>query len=262
MVYKLASGKTRSGNTLSTIRRPDGTITSGMADTLNAMIEYFTPADEEATDNDCHKAIRQQNKTSVTTRDDKPFTTAEIRVAIYSMNKNKAPGEDGITSDILQRAYDLLPKTTTAMYNGCLRTSCIPKIWKTAKLIPILKPGKETCEDMTKYRPISLLNNAAKVLEKVLITWIMHHVHSNNLMNKNQYGFTPQTSTVDAAMALKDYVLSNIDDGKYVALISLDMKGAFDAAWWPGIMTSLRQLGYPGNLYKLCGSYFKDRTAF
>jgi hypothetical protein len=81
-------------------------------------------------------------------------------------------------------------------------------------------------------------------------------------MNKNQYGFTPQTSTVDAAMALKDYVQSNIDDGQYVALISLDMKGVFDAAWWPGIMTSLRQLGCPGNLYKLCGSYFKDRTAF
>ena len=82
MVYKLASGKMRSDNTHSTKRRPDGTITSGMTDTLNAMIEHFTPADEEATDNDYHKAIRQQNKTPVTTRDDKPFTTAEMRDAI------------------------------------------------------------------------------------------------------------------------------------------------------------------------------------
>jgi len=54
---------------------------------------------------------------------------------------------------------------------------------------------------MTKYGPISLLNTAAKVLEKVLITRVMH-VYSNNLMIKNQYGFTPQTSTVDAVMAL------------------------------------------------------------
>ena len=92
------------------------------------------------------------------------------------MNRNKAPGEDGITSEILQRAYDLLPKSTTEMYNGCLRTACFPKIWKRAKLIPIVKPGKETCEDMTKYRPINLLNTAAKVLEKVLISRIMHRV--------------------------------------------------------------------------------------
>jgi len=75
-------------------------------------------------------------------------------------------------------------------------------------------------------------------------------VYCNNLMNKNQYGFTPQTSTVDAMMALKDYVQSSIDEGQYV---SLGVKGAFDAAWWPGILASLRQLRWPGNLYKLCG---------
>jgi hypothetical protein len=76
-------------------RRPDGTVTSGMKETLNVIIEHFTPSEEEATDNDYHKSIRQQNKTSITTEDDKPFTTAEIRDAIYAMNKNKAAGEDG-----------------------------------------------------------------------------------------------------------------------------------------------------------------------
>ena len=241
MVYKLATGKMRSCRTLSTIRRSDGTVTTGLAETLNVMMEHFTPEDEETND-DYHKLIRAQNKTPVTTEDDKPFTTVEIRDAIYTMNRNKAPGEDGITSDILERAYDLLPKSTTAMYNGCLRTACFHKIWKRAKLVPIVKPGKETCEDMTKYRPISLLNTAPKVLEKVLISRIMHHVYTNNSLNKNQYGFTPQTSTVDVVMALKDYVQSSIDDGQYVAVISLDVRGAFDAAWWPGIWASLRQL--------------------
>jgi len=125
-----------------------------------------------------------------------------------------------------------------------------------------VKLGKETCEDMTKYRQISLLNSAAKVLEKVLTSRIIHHMYSNNFINKNQYAFTPQTSTVDAVMALKDYVLSSIDNGQYVAVISLDVKGAFDAAWWPGILASTRKLRFPGNLYKLCGSYFKDRAVF
>ena len=99
----------RNRSTLSAIRSPDGTVTSGMAETLNFMMEHFTPADEEVTDNDYHKLIRAQNKTPVSTEEDKPFTTAEIRNAIYAMNRNKAPGEDGITSDILQCAYDLLP---------------------------------------------------------------------------------------------------------------------------------------------------------
>ena len=80
-------------------------------------------------------------------------------------------------------------------------------------------------------------------------------------MSKNQYGFTPQTSTVDAVMALKYFVLDSLNDGQYVALISLDVKGAFDAAWWPSILTSLKTLKCPRNLYNLCVSYFNERSA-
>jgi len=88
------------------------------------------------------------------------------------------------------------------MYDGCLRTTCFPITWNKAKFIPIVKPGKETC-DITKYRPISFINTAANVLEKILINNLMHYMHSSMLTRKNQYGFTPQTSTVDAVMALK-----------------------------------------------------------
>jgi hypothetical protein len=52
-----------------------------------------------------------------------------------------------------------------------------------------------------------------------------------------------------------------MEEGQYVALISLDVKGAFDAAWWPGILFSLRTLKCPKNLYNLCGSYFNGRPA-
>jgi hypothetical protein len=102
------------------------------------------------------------------------------------MDMNKAPGEDGITIDILLRTFNLLPKSTTALYSGCLRTACFPRKWKRAKITPIVKPGKETSDNICKYRPISLINTAAKVLEKTLINRIMYHMYSNNLMSKNQ----------------------------------------------------------------------------
>ena len=35
-------------------------------------------------------------------------------------------------------------------------------------------------------------------------------MYANNLMSKNQYGFTPQTATVDAVMDLKDFVQESI----------------------------------------------------
>ena len=44
------------------------------------------------------------------------------------------------------------------------------------KLIPITKPGKEKSEDVSKYRPINLLNTWGNDLEKALINRINHHV--------------------------------------------------------------------------------------
>jgi hypothetical protein len=260
-VYKVATGNIKRCSSLSTLRKPDGTVTTDMADTMRFMIDSFTPEDDEETDNERHKLIRAQIKEPIKTENDKPFTPVEIRGAIKGMNKNKAPGEYGITSDIILRDFNLLPKSTTALYNGCLRTACFPRIWKRAKIIPIVKPGKETSDDISKYRTISLINTAAKALEKVLINRIMHDMNSNNLMSKNQYGFTPQTCTVDAVMALKAFVQDSLNDGQYVALISFDIKGAFDAAWWPSILTSLKTLKCPRNLYNFCVSYFNERSA-
>ena len=60
------------------------------------------------------------------------------------------------------------------------------------KILPIIKPGKETSMEVTKYRPISLINVAGKVMEKLLTNRIMHHVYRNELLNSNQHGFTPQ----------------------------------------------------------------------
>ena len=44
-------------------------------------------------------------------------------------------------------------------------------------------------------------------------------------------------------------------------MVSLDVQGAFDAAWWPGILSNLRDLHCPNNLYRLTKNYFSDRVA-
>jgi hypothetical protein len=50
-------------------------------------------------------------------------------------------------------------------------------------MLPTVKPGKEGSTEVSNYRPISLLNVGGKVLEKLLIDRINHHVFSNSLLN-------------------------------------------------------------------------------
>jgi len=113
------------------------------------------------------------------------------------------------------------------------------------KIIPITKLGKENSTDVSKFRPISLINVGGKILEKILINRIMHHVYSNNLLNYNQFGFTPKKSAIDAALAVKKYLEEGISQGYIAILVNLDVKRAFDAAWWPGILKTLKEFNCP-----------------
>jgi hypothetical protein len=95
----------------------------------------------------------------------------------------------------------------------------------------------------------------------LLINRINHHVFSNSLLNGNQYGFHPQKSTTDAALAIKGFAQESLQQKKCVILVSLDVKGAFDTAWWPSILSNLHNLCCPKNLYDLSLNYFSDRIA-
>jgi len=77
----------------------------------------------------------------------------------------------------------------------------------------------------------------------------MHYIYKIEYLNDSQYGFTPQKSTTDAAMAVKQFIEPELEKGKVVIMASLDVKSAFDAAWWPAILKGLRGAKCPRNLY-------------
>jgi len=175
----------------------------------------------------------------------------------------KAPGEDGITGEVYKSALEVFPRYITVMNNGCLRRGVFPKRWKTAKLIPIVNPGKQNSDEVSKFRPISLLNTRGKVLEKLLINRINHHVFTHDIMNKNQYGFTPQRSTTGAAMAVKEFVEEGLAAGEIIVQIRLDVKGTFDAAWWSSILNGLKAYNCPKTfIIFLKGTLANDPQSF
>jgi hypothetical protein len=62
-------------------------------------------------------------------------------------------------------------------------------------------------------------------------------------------------------MAVKGFVQEGLAAGEIIVLISLDVKGAFDAAWWPSILNGLKAYNCPKNLYNLSRSYFSQQSA-
>jgi hypothetical protein len=221
----------------------------------------LTPGDNPDNDNATHKQLRAATQELIDTADDKELSVQEVKNVVTSMGGKKVPGEDGTLSEVYKGLMEILPCYLTALYNKCLKTGIFPKRWKKAVTLLIIKPRQEGSDEVSKFRPISLLNTGGKVLEKIMINRINYHVYSRGYMNENQYGFRLQKSTVDAAMAITKFVQQALAAGEVIALVSLDVQDAFDSAWWTGILNELWKYKCPKNLYELTKSYFSQRIA-
>jgi len=196
---------------------------------MNTTLDHLI-TDGREEENQHHKNIRKMIEEPIYTSDDAEFTQGEIKQSIESFNGKKTPGMDGITIDIFLRTFNKFPRIIKAVYNKCLKMGSFPRRWKTAKIIPKAKPDKVNSMDQSKYRPISFFNIGGKVIEKLLINRINHHMYKNELLTDCQYGFTPQKSTTDAAMEANNCIESELEKRNVVTKTTLDVKGAFNAA--------------------------------
>jgi hypothetical protein len=71
----------------------------------------------------------------------------------------------------------------------------------------------------------------------------------------------PTRGIFDAAVEVKNFIEENLRLKQCTVIVSLDVKGAFDAAWWPSILKQLRELKCPKNFYILSAYYFSNRKA-
>ena len=75
-------------------------------------------------------------------------------------------------------------------------TSVFPSVLKTTKLVPFLK--KYSKLNYSNYRPISLLSNIEKILEKLMYKRLYTFLNNNNIIYNLQFGFRQQDSTSHA----------------------------------------------------------------
>jgi len=85
---------------LTTLRKPDGSLTSDAKGTIRLMLEYFIPEDNDLDDNNNQKHFREITDKQPNTADVREFTREEIGSVIDEVNNKTSPGQDGITVEI------------------------------------------------------------------------------------------------------------------------------------------------------------------
>ena len=170
----------------------------------------------------------------------------------------KSSGIDDISSKLCKDAFLAIPHQITHMFNCSLTAGKFPKAWKMAKVVPIFKGGDR--EEVSNYRPISLLTLPGKILEKIVHKQISNFLEVNHFLTDNQGGFRKGFSTTSTIADLTDDLFSEVIEGRTTLAAFIDLQKAFDMVDYNILLNKLLESGIRGKTFRWCKSYLSNRT--
>jgi hypothetical protein len=102
----------------------------------------------------------------------------------------------------------------------------------------IKKPNKKISE-IASYRPISLISNISKLLEKLVNTRLVNFLESNNRISVHQSGFRKNRSTKDHLLRLTQDIKCSFNQNQFIGAVLFDVSKALDRTWHLGILFKL-----------------------
>ncbi|OXA55524.1 RNA-directed DNA polymerase from mobile element jockey [Folsomia candida] len=157
-----------------------------------------------------------------------PITYDELNSALKQIKPKKAPGHDGIPSDVWKELTSAYISNLTACFNKILEDGSIPDEWSVILLQPVFKKGDKN--EPSNYRPIALAATILKLFTSILTKRLQAWSDNNNKIAPEQAGFRKGMGTLEHVFSLLTLIQSRIrkPGGKLFAAF-IDLKSAFDS---------------------------------
>ena len=151
-------------------------------------------------------------------------------------------------------------KQLADLFNLSFTTGVFPFVLKTAKVVPVFK--KDSKLDYSNYRPISLLSNIEKILEKLMYKRLYTFLNKNNVIYNLQFGFRQQYSTSHALINITENIRKALDDGNIGCVVFADLQKAFDTVDHQILLAKLDHYGICGVLNVWFKLYLSNRNQY
>jgi hypothetical protein len=186
-----------------------------------------------------------------------PFTKSELCAIVKKMKKRKACGCDQISAEHILFGGEYFHKCLLSLFNGFLKTECIPLQLKKGIIIPIPK-GKEDHLLCNNNRGITLLCVFNKMYQQLLMSREDYAV--NNSLVETQAAGVSDMSCLHSSLLLKEVVAKNSEIGQKTFVALLDTKKAFDTVWHEGLFYKMLKVDMDCKLWRIVMNLYKKFT--
>ena len=118
----------------------------------------------------------------------RPITADEIEAVIKKLPTPKRPGPVGSTGEFYKAIKEEVTTLLHRLFKKIQTDGRLPNSFYEASIILISKPDKDTTKKEN-FRPISLMNIDAKILNKILANHIQQY--NKKIIHHDKVGFIP-----------------------------------------------------------------------
>ena len=150
------------------------------------------------------------------------ITMEPLEAAYNKLKISTSTRPDGIPSYFIDKCWTSLCISLLNLFNKSLISGIFPTRWKYSFIRPIHKKGSRN--EVCKYRPISILNQFAKIFDSIVATVLYDFVCSE--ISPAQHGYFKGKSTVSNLLTFTNFIHDSFFESVQTDVVYLDFSKA------------------------------------
>jgi hypothetical protein len=187
-----------------------------------------------------------------------PISLEEFTVALKAMASSKAPGPDGILTELYKSLWHVIGPDYLRMIEASMNTSALPD-GVTEGLIALLHKGGGRAT-LNNWRPITLLNVLYKLFAKALQMCLQAVLME--VISHDQSAFLPMRFILDNIFLTYETIHHAQQSNQPLFFLKLDFSIAYDKVDLGFLFEGLVRMGFPARFIQMTSLLFQNVVAW